>query len=105
MAYGNDVLELGFEDGVKVFRGADCDEGVGVCEGREDADSGEATSVGSCGMILWLGGCFEVLCCKHEKCTLTHSSSQTARGPPCWADSALTVTFWYAYLSEAEVFS
>jgi hypothetical protein len=33
------VGQLGFEDGVEVFRGADCDEGVGVCQGREDADS------------------------------------------------------------------
>lgn len=29
--YGDYVLELGFEDAVEVFRGADGDEGVGVC--------------------------------------------------------------------------
>lgn len=37
---GNDVLEFGLEDGVEVFGGAEGDEGVGVCEGREDADPG-----------------------------------------------------------------
>lgn len=40
VADGDYVLELGFEDGVEVFGGADGDEGVGVCEGGEDADSG-----------------------------------------------------------------
>lgn len=27
----DDVLEFGLEDGVEVLRGADCDNGVGVC--------------------------------------------------------------------------
>lgn len=40
MADGDYVLEFGFEDAVEVFAGADGDEGVGVCKGREDADSG-----------------------------------------------------------------
>ena len=31
VADGDYVLEFGFEDGVEVFGGADCDEGVGVC--------------------------------------------------------------------------
>lgn len=34
----DDVLELGLEDGVKVHGAAGGDEGVGVCEGREDSD-------------------------------------------------------------------
>lgn len=37
----NDVLELGLEDGVEVLGGAEGDEGVGVGEGREDADPGK----------------------------------------------------------------
>lgn len=41
VADGDDVLQLGFEDGVEVLRGADGDEGVRVGEGREDADSVE----------------------------------------------------------------
>ena len=39
VADGDDVLQLGFEDAVEVFRGADGDECVGVGEGGEDADS------------------------------------------------------------------
>lgn len=39
VADGDHVLQFCFEDGVEVFRGADGDEGVGVCEGGEDADS------------------------------------------------------------------
>jgi hypothetical protein len=31
VADGDDVLEFGLEDGVEVLRGADCDDGVGVC--------------------------------------------------------------------------
>jgi hypothetical protein len=37
--YGDDVLELRFEDGVEVCGGALGDEGVAVCESGEDADS------------------------------------------------------------------
>lgn len=32
-------MQFGFEDTVEVLGGADGDDGVGVCEGREDADS------------------------------------------------------------------
>ena len=39
VADGDDVLEFGFEDAVEVLGGADGDEGVGVGEGGEDADS------------------------------------------------------------------
>ena len=39
VADGDDVLELGLEDAVEVFGCAQGDEGVGVCEGCEDADS------------------------------------------------------------------
>lgn len=39
VADGNHVLQLGFEDGVEVFRGANRDEGVRVGQGGEDADS------------------------------------------------------------------
>ena len=44
VADGNYVLELGFEDAVEVFGGADGDEGVGVGEGGEDADSAVVVS-------------------------------------------------------------
>ncbi|GAO50141.1 hypothetical protein G7K_4276-t1 [Saitoella complicata NRRL Y-17804] len=37
--YGEDIGEFAFEDGVEVFGAANCDEGVGVCEGGEDSDS------------------------------------------------------------------
>ncbi len=37
--YGYYVLQLGFEDAVEVFRGADGDDGVCVGEGGENADS------------------------------------------------------------------
>ena len=40
VADGDDVLQLGFEDGVEVLGGADGDEGVGVGERREDTDPG-----------------------------------------------------------------
>jgi hypothetical protein len=39
MAYGYQILQLGFKDAVEVLGGADCDEGVRVCEGGENADS------------------------------------------------------------------
>lgn len=39
VADGDHVLQLGLEDRVEVFGSADGDEGVGVCEGGEDADS------------------------------------------------------------------
>lgn len=39
MADWDDILQLGFEDAVEVLGSADGDEGVGVCECREDADS------------------------------------------------------------------
>lgn len=35
---GNDICELGLEDGVEVLRCALGNEGVAVCEGGEDAD-------------------------------------------------------------------
>jgi len=44
VADGDYVLELGFEDAVEVFGGADGDEGVGICEGGEDADSAGVVS-------------------------------------------------------------
>ena len=58
VADGNHVLELGFEDGVEVFACADGDEGVGVCERGEDADS-----VGI-GVVSWVAsfGCGGVVC-------------------------------------------
>jgi hypothetical protein len=31
-------LKLGLEDGVEILGGAESDEGVGVCESREDTD-------------------------------------------------------------------
>lgn len=34
----DDILQLGLEDTVKVFAGANSCEGVGVCECREDSD-------------------------------------------------------------------
>ncbi len=40
VADGDDVLEFRLEDGVEVLRGADGDDGVGVCEAGEDADPG-----------------------------------------------------------------
>jgi hypothetical protein len=45
MADGDDILQLGFEDGVEVLGRADGDDGVGVCEGGEDADSAHGESV------------------------------------------------------------
>ena len=41
VADGNDVLQLGLEDGVEVLGRAEGDEGVAVCESCEDADSVE----------------------------------------------------------------
>jgi len=38
VADGDDVLEFGLEDTVEVLGSADRDEGVRVCEGREDTD-------------------------------------------------------------------
>jgi len=47
VADGDYILQFGFEDGVEVFGGANGDEGVGVCEGGEDADSvGDARLAG-----------------------------------------------------------
>jgi hypothetical protein len=39
VAYWYHVLEFGFEDAVEILGGADGDEGVGVGEGGENADS------------------------------------------------------------------
>lgn len=45
---GDDVLKLGLEDGVEVLGGAESDEGVGVCEGREDTDPRSSCQLGFC---------------------------------------------------------
>lgn len=43
VADGDDAAEFGLEDGVEVGGGAKGDEGVGVGEGGEDADSGRGS--------------------------------------------------------------
>ena len=106
MTYGYHILQLGFEDAVEVLGGADGDEGVGVGEGGEDADS-----VGGDGSVKVLFLVFTLLSSARNICTwngsgidssregkgfvesldlclsfgcggLTHSSSRTGRGPP-----------------------
>ena len=44
VADGYYVLQLGFEDGVEVFGGADGDEGVAVCESCENTNSEPRTA-------------------------------------------------------------
>ena len=55
MADGDDVLQLGFEDGVEVLGGADGDEGIRVGEGGEDADSVGEVSVSYFLVGAWWG--------------------------------------------------
>ena len=87
MADGNDILEFGFEDTVEVLRGADGDNGVGVCQEGEDADSGW----GGCSLVRFS---FPLTCPHGFQCwvdgegagetELTRSNSRIERAQPCW---------------------